>query len=325
MPQAIVIKEVGGPEVLRLQNVDVGEPAEHELRIKQTAIGVNFHDIYVRSGMYKTLNLPGIPGIEGVGIVQSVGSAVVAMKPGDRIAYITDRYGCYAAERLIPSSWAVPLPDGVGDRTVASSFLKGLTVGMLVRTVFSVQEGNAVLVQAAAGGVGQMLCQWAKHLGAHVIGTVSSGAKAEVAKRSGCDDVILYQSENFVDRVMHITKGRGVDVAYDSVGKDTVFGSLDCLVPWGHLVNFGQSSGAVENFSVSRLAGKSLTLTRPVVFHYASMPSEFAKTSKLLLSGLVEGWLTPPSIHEFSLGDASEAHRLLESRQSSGSLILVPT
>jgi NADPH2:quinone reductase len=270
MAEAIVLHERVGPEVLKAESVEVGVSGPGELRVRQTAVGVNFHDVYVRSGLYRTLPLPGIPGIEAAGIVEEVGDGVSGFAVGDRIAYVTSRYGAYASERLLPADLAVRLPLGIAEDLAATVLLKGLTAEMLLRQVHRVQPGDHILVQAAAGGVGRLLCQWAAHLGATVIGTVGSEEKAELARNAGCQHVILYRRENFVERVREITDGRGVDVVYDSVGKDTFQGSLESLATFGHLVNFGQSSGSVEPFEVSRLSKGSNSLSRPVVFHYVA-------------------------------------------------------
>ncbi|HEX4893060.1 MAG TPA: quinone oxidoreductase, partial [Hyphomicrobiaceae bacterium] len=250
MAKAILLRETGGPEVLRLEDVDVRAPGAGEVRLRQTAVGVNFHDCYVRSGLYKTLKLPGIPGLEAAGTIEAVGPEVANFRAGDRVAYFTAAYGGYASERIIRAGELVRLPDAIDDRTAAAIMVKGLTAHMLVHLVYQIRPGNRILVHAAAGGVGTLLCQWASKLGAEVIGTVGSPEKGEIARRAGCRHVILYRSENFVERVKEITGGKGVDVAYDSVGRDTFLGSLNCLARLGHLVNFGQSSGPVAPFEV---------------------------------------------------------------------------
>ncbi|MEJ8824896.1 quinone oxidoreductase [Variovorax humicola] len=270
MSKAIVIREYGGPEILQLESVQVGNPGKGELRIRQTCLGVNFHDVYVRSGLYKTLALPGVPGIEGVGVVEDIGSDVEGFVVGDRVTYITSAYGGYASERILAADIAVKLPETIDDETAASVFLKGLTVDMLVNSVGRIQPGDQVLVQAAAGGVGQLLSQWASHLGATVIGTAGSAEKAEIARKAGCSHVILYRQEKVAESVKAITAGRGVNVAFDSVGKDTFAGSLDSLALCGHLVNFGQSSGPVEPVALTQLSIRSTSLTRPMLFHYTA-------------------------------------------------------
>lgn len=324
MAEAIVLHETGGPQVLRLQSVEVGPPGPGELRVRQTAVGVNFHDVYVRSGLYRTLPLPGIPGIEAAGIIEEVGVGVSGFGVGDRIAYVTAGYGAYASERLLPADLAVRLPSGITEDLAATVLLKGLTAEMLLRQVHRVQPGDLMLVHAAAGGVGRLLCQWAAHLGATVIGTVGSEAKAELARIAGCQHVILYRQENFVERVREITEGRGVDVVYDSVGKDTFQSSLETLATFGHLVNFGQSSGSVEPFEVSRLSKGSNSLSRPMVFHYVAHRERLGAMAAALFDAIDHGVLTAEPGKAFPLAQAADAHEELESRRASGPLVLVP-
>ena len=324
MAQAIVLREFGGPHALGIETIEVGDPGAGELRIRQTAIGVNFHDIYVRSGLYRTLALPGIPGIEAAGIVEAIGSDAGGFAIGDRIAYVTGRYGAYATDRILPADLAIRLPPSINDQVAATVLLKGLTAEMLVRQVHVVQPGQVLLVHAAAGGVGRLLCQWASHLGATVIGTVGSEAKAELARRMGCEHTILYRQENFVERVREITGGRGVDVVYDSVGKDTFLGSLECLAIRGHLVNFGQSSGSIEPFEVSRLAARSNSVTRPIVFHYIAQRTALARMAAALFDAIAGGVLTVDPGQSYPLAGAAAAHEALEARQAPGPLILQP-
>lgn len=324
MAQAIVIHQPGGPGVLQPQTITVGKPGPNELRIRQTAIGVNFHDVYVRSGLYQTLPLPGIPGIEAVGIVEETGSQVTNFTVGDRIGYITRSYGVYTSERLLPADLAIRLPDSISDDLAATLLLKGLTAEMLVKQVHPVKPGERVLVHAAAGGVGRLLCQWASHLGATVIGTVGNAQKAELARQAGCAHTILYREENVVERVQDITNGKGVNVAYDSVGKDTFQGSLDSLAICGHLVNFGQSSGSVAPFEVSALFAKSNSLTRPSVFHYARERHMLDSMSNNLFNALEQGAIKAEPGMAFALADAARAHEMLESRERTGALLLKP-
>jgi NADPH2:quinone reductase len=237
--RAIILGTPGAPEVLKPEPITLAAPGEGQVLLRHTAIGVNFHDCYVRSGLYATLPLPGVPGLEGVGVVEAVGPGVSGLRPGERVVYMTREYGGYATARLISASQLFKVPDGLDDRTVASSFLRGLTAFALVRQVTAIRPGQTMLVHAAAGGMGRLVCQWASHLGATVIGTVGSEEKAVAARENGCTHTILYRTENFVDRVRDITGGRGVDVAYDSVGKDTFEGSIKALALRGHLVNFG--------------------------------------------------------------------------------------
>ena len=324
MPIAVVMHETGGPEVLRVEPVAVGRPRAGELRIRQTAIGVNFHDIYVRSGLYRTLALPGIPGVEAAGIVEEIGPEVMGFLPGNRVAYTTPQYGAYAQERLIAAKDAIVLPQSVSDRLAAAIMVKGMTAQLLVRRVHQVRPGDWMLVHAAAGGVGRLLCQWGRHLGATVIGTVGSAEKAEVARRCGCHFVVDYRRENFVASVREITGGHGVDVAYDSVGKDTFFGSLDALAMFGHLVHFGQSSGSVDPFPVSMLSAKSTTVTRPMCFHYVADRAILEQTADELFDALTKGFITVESIKDYALKDVAQAHRDLEGRRTVGSAILIP-
>ena len=324
MAEAIILREHGGPGMLRAKAIEVGAPGPGELRIRQTAIGVNFHDCYVRSGLYRTLALPGVPGIEAAGVVEAVGEGVSGFAVGDRIGYVTAGYGAYASHRLLPASLALPLPKGMSDALAASVLLKGLTAEMLVRQVHRVAPGQTLLVQAAAGGVGRLLCQWAAHLGATVIGTVGSEAKAAIARANGCHHVILYREEDFVARVKEITVGRGVDAVYDSVGHDTFDGSLDCLAPRGHLVNFGQSSGPIPPFAITRLAAKSNSLTRPMVFHYTAERPALEAMAESLFAAISSGAVRAETGHALPLADAARAHELLESRQAEAPLILLP-
>ncbi len=324
MAQAIVLREHGGEEVLRLENVAVGAPGPGQLRVLQTAIGVNFHDCYVRSGLYRTLPLPGVPGIEAAGVVEDVGPEVVGFKPGDRIGYVTAGYGAYAPERLLDAGLAIPLPASVTDEMAASVLVRGLTVQMLTRAVCRVTAGDRVLVHAAAGGVGRMLCQALKHLGVFVIGTAGSPERAAAARAAGCDATILYREQDFVAEVAAITDGRGVAVAYDSVGKDTFSGSLACLGVRGHLVNFGQASGPVVPFEVSRLAARSNSVTRPILFHYLTDRDERDAMVQALFDVLADGVVTVEGVARFPLAEVGRAHAALEARQATGPAILIP-
>jgi NADPH2:quinone reductase len=321
--QAIVLREPGGPEVLKSERVTVGAPGKGQVRLRHTAIGVNFHDCYVRSGLYTSLSLPGIPGLEAVGVVDAAGPDVVEFSPGDRVGYITLGYGGYASARLIEASLLIRLPESLDDRTAAATLLRGLTAQVLVRQVFPVRAGHTVLVHAAAGGVGRLLCQWARHLGATVIGTVGSEQKALLARSSGCEHIILYRSENFVEKVRTLTQGRGVDVVYDSVGQDTFHGSLQSLAIRGHLVNFGQSSGPIEPFRISMLFEKSNTISRPGVFHYFT-GSDRDTMAEALFSALADRVITAGHCHEYAFEDAAKAHADMESRKTAGAVLLIP-
>lgn len=324
MATAIVLREHGGPEVLRSERVEVGRPGPGEVRVRQTAIGVNFHDCYVRSGLYKTLALPGVPGIEAAGVVEEIGPGVSGVAGGDRIAYATGQYGAYASERLLPAALALCLPPGIGETVAATVLLKGLTAEMLTREVHPLEAGDVILVHAAAGGVGRLLCRRAQQLGATVIGTVGSEAKADLARAAGCAHTILYRQEDFVARVKELTGGRGVDVAYDSVGRDTFDGSLDCLAVRGHLVNFGQASGSVAPFEVSRLAARSTTLSRPILFHYIAQRGALEALAASVFDSVLSGVFDTEAGQAFPLADAAAAHRALEARQADGPLLLMP-
>jgi NADPH2:quinone reductase len=323
MPQAIMLRETGGPEVLRLEDIAVGSPGPGQVRLRQTAIGVNFHDCYVRSGSYQTLPLPGIPGLEAAGTIEEVGPGVEGFAPGDRAAYFTSGYGAYASERLVSADLLVRVPDGVSDTVAAAILVKGLTAHMLVHKVHAIQPGDIVLVHAAAGGVGLLLCQWAKHLGARIIGTAGSEQKAALAKQAGCEEVVLYRDEDFVARVRDFTGGHGVNVAYDSVGRDTFYGSLECLAPLGHLVNFGQSSGPVEPLQVAALSKGSYTITRPMLFHYTVGRENLDAMAAELFGAVASGVLTVAAPLTMPLADAAAVHQALEARQTTGSVVLM--
>ncbi len=322
MPQAILLRQHGGPEALRPEEIAVSEPGEGEARIRQSAIGVNFHDCYVRSGLYQTLKLPGIPGLEAAGTVTAIGDGVTGLKPGDRVAYFAADYGGYASERVVKAERLVKIPAGVSDGVAASLMIKGLTAQMLVKNVHALGPEDTILVHAAAGGVGLLLCQWAKHLGARVIGTAGSAEKAALAKQAGCEEVILYRREDFVARVKDLTGGRGVSVAYDSVGKDTFYGSMECLAPLGHLVNFGQSSGPIEPMAISLLSKGSYTLTRPMLFHYCATRPALEAMAADMFAAVADGTLAVPEPAALPLADAAEAHRRLEARETTGALVL---
>lgn len=322
--QAIVIREYGGPEVLVCENVDVAEPAAGELRVRQTGIGVNYHDVYVRSGLYKTLSLPGVPGCEAAGVVEAVGPDVSGYEEGDRIAYVTGGYGAYTSHRILPAHLAVPLPDGVADEAAASNFLRAMTVEMLTGPVCSINAGMTVLVHAAAGGVGRMLCQALSNLGATVIGTVGSEEKADIAKANGCAHSILYREVDFTKAVAEITDGEGVQVVYDSVGADTFAGSIEALDFCGHLVNFGKSSGPIDPVAMAALATRSLTVSRPILFHYLRDPRQYRAMAGQALGKFASGQLKAPAPTPVPLFDAPKAHDILESMTGGGSLILTP-
>jgi len=324
MPNAIVIRTYGGSEVLVCEEIEVGAPGPNEVRIRQTGIGVNYHDVYIRSGLYKTLALPGVPGCEATGVVEAVGAEVIGLQVGDRVAYVTGQYGAYASHRLLPAHLAVAMPDGASDETAASNLLRAMTVEMLTGPVCTIQAGMTVLVHAAAGGVGRMLCQALSNLGATVIGTVGSPQKAEIAKANGCTHTILYREVDFTKAVPDITGGKGVQVVYDSVGADTFDGSIEALDFCGHLVNFGQSSGPIDPVAMTTLATKSLTLSRPILFHYLCDPAKYREMAEQALSKFASDQLQAPEPTPIPLADATKAHDILESMTGGGSLILVP-
>jgi NADPH2:quinone reductase len=320
MTLAIVVSEHGKPEVLKPQGIAVNG----ELLLRQTAIGVNFHDCYVRSGLYRTLSLPGIPGIEAVGVIARVGPAVDHVRPGQRVGYVTSEYGAYAETRVLSADRAIVLPDHLDDVSAASILLKGLTACMLVRKVHAVQKGETVLVHAAAGGVGQLLCAWPKHLGAEVIATVGSEEKAEIARRAGADHVIFYREREFAAEVSAITRSEGVAAAYDAIGRDTFKGSLASLGYFGELVNYGQASGPIEPFSPSVLAAKSNAITRPIVFHYLRRRKDLEAMARETFAAVASGVLKPNTFLRLPLANVAEAHRVLEGRGTTGSIVLAP-
>lgn len=324
MTRVILMREPGGPEVLQVAEADLPEPGPGELRLRQTAIGVNYHDVYVRSGLYQTLPLPGVPGIEAIGVVEQVGSAVTRFSPGDRIGYITGQYGCYAEARNLDASLAVRIPAALSDVQAAASLMKAFTVAVLVRRVHRVERGQAVLVHAAAGGVGQLLSSWANSLGATVIGTVGSAEKAAVARAHGAEHIVFYREEDVAARVAEITGGAGVAAAYDAVGADTFEGSLASLGLEGHLVNYGQASGPVPPFAMSQLAARSLSVSRPIVFHYLRTPDRLAAIAEEVFDAFECGTICPIDPTVLPFDQVAEAHRLLEARQSPGGIVLVP-
>jgi NADPH:quinone reductase len=324
MVKAIVVREHGGPEVLRWEDVEIGEPGPGEARIRHEAVGLNFVDVYFRTGLYKPPSLPFTPGSEGAGTVLAVGPGVANVRPGDRVSY-SGPNGSYAEERLIPADRLIRVPDGIEFRTAAAMTLKGLTAQFLLRQTFKVGPGHTILFHAAAGGVGLIACQWAKRLGATVIGTAGGPDKVALARAHGCDHVIDYRSEDFVARVAEITGGGKCDVVYDSVGRDTFPGSLDCLKPMGVWVLFGQSSGVIQNFDLNILAQKgSLFATRPTLFTYAAKREALEAMAAELMEVVRAGHVQIQVKQEFRLADAAEAHRALEGRRTTGATVLIP-
>jgi NADPH2:quinone reductase len=323
MPKAIRMHQTGGPEVLVWEDYDPGQPAKGEVRLRHTAVGLNYIDTYVRSGLYPNTGLPLVLGMEAAGVVEEVGEGVTDLKVGDRVAYPSSM-GSYSEVRVIPADKVVKIPAAISDQQAAAIMLKGMTVQYLIRRTFPLQGGETILVHAAAGGVGLILCQWAKHLGATVIGTVGSDQKAALAKANGCTHTIVYTRENFTQRVREITGGAGVPVVYDSAGNDTFVGSLDCLRPRGLMVSFGNASGPVAPFAIAQLAAKgSLFLTRPVLFHHISTRAELLSTADDLFSVVSSGAVKISVNQTYPLSDAAQAHRDLEARKTTGSTVLL--
>ena len=323
MAKAIRFHKAGGPEVLQLDDVAVGDPGPGQARIRHTAIGVNFIDTYQRSGMYP-MPMPAVAGNEGAGVVEAVGSGVTLVKAGDRVAY-TGMVGSYCEQRLVQADRLVKVPEGITDQQAASMMLKGMTVQYLIQRTFRVKAGDTVLWHAAAGGVGLIACQWLKSLGVTVIGTVGSEEKGKLAKAHGAEHVVNYSNENFVERVKAITGGKGVPVVYDSVGKTTFDGSLDCLQPLGMMVLFGAASGPVPPFNLGLLVQKgSLFITRPSLVTYTATRADLEASSGALFDVVKSGKVKIEVSKTYKLTDAAQAHRDLEGRKTTGSVILVP-
>ena len=324
MTGAIVVRETGGPEVLEWTEIELGKLGPGDVLLRHKAVGLNFIDVYQRTGLYP-VELPFTPGMEGAGVVEEVGAEVTDLQAGDRVAYTGNGpAGAYAEARVLPASRLVPLPDVVDDSTAAGVMLKGCTVEYLIHRTFPVKAGHWVLLHAAAGGVGLIACQWLRAIGAKVIGTVGSETKAELAKRHGCTHVVLYREEDVAARVRELTDGRGVDVVYDSVGKDTFEASLDSLCPRGMLVSFGNASGPVEPFSPLLLAQKGgLFVTRPALRHYYTDREESRAGCKAVLDAVVDGTITVPVHQTYPLRDVQQAHRELEARNTTGSTVFV--
>ena len=325
MVAAVRVHKVGGPEVLTYEDVPVAEPGPGQVKVRNHACGVNFIDTYFRMGMYPSpVGLPFVSGNEGAGEVIAVGPGVTEVKVGDRVGYVSG-LGAYAAERLLPADRAVKLPDNISYEQAAAMMLKGLTVQYLVRQTYKVQKGDNVLIQAAAGGIGLIACQWANHLGANVIGTVGSKDKAELARKHGAHHTILYRNEDFPAKVKEITGGKMCAVVYDGVGKDTFPASLDCLKPLGMFVSFGSASGQIEAFNINILQTKgSLFATRPTLNTYAAKREDLLKMASELFQVVGSGAVKIPVNQKYPLKDAQKAHRDLEGRETTGSTILLP-
>jgi NADPH2:quinone reductase len=325
MPKALRIHEPGGPEAFRWEDVSVPDPASGEVHIRHRAVGLNYIDVYQRSGLYPLPSMPGIVGMEGAGEVLAVGADVDGLKSGDRVAYAGNPPGAYATERLIPAHRLVKLPAQISDQQAAAMMLQGMTVQYLLRRTCRVQANDTILLHAAAGGVGLIACQWAKALGVTVIGTVGSEEKAALAKANGCDHAILYNEEDFAGRVKELTDGQGVRVVYDAVGKETFLKSLDCLQPMGMLVYYGQSSGPAPAIDPGFLGKKgSLFLTRPSLMTYTAEREDLVASATELFEAVISGMVKIEINQTYPLHEAAQAHRDLESRRTTGSTVLIP-
>ena len=324
MTKAIRCFSNGGPEVMEYVDVEVGEPGAGEARVKHHAIGLNYIDVYFRTGLYPQ-PLPSALGMEGAGVIEAVGPNVTHVKPGDRVAYATRPPGAYAEARVMPAADLVKLPDSISFETAAAMMLQGLTVQYLFHRTFPLKGGETILFHAAAGGVGLIACQWARALSVNMIGTVGSDEKGELAKAHGCTHVINYNKENFVERVKQLTGGKGVPVVYDSIGKDTFLNSLDCLAPLGTMVSYGSASGPVPPFSLNELASRgSLFITRPTLFTYAAKRSDLEAMAADLFRMVESGKVKIEINQRYALKDVQQAHRDLESRKTTGSTIILP-
>lgn len=324
MVKAIRMERTGGPEVMQWVDVDVGAPGAGEVRIKQEAVGLNYIDVYFRTGHYP-MPLPAGLGMEAAGVVTELGAGVTRFKTGDRVAYVGRPPGAYAQERVLPANGLVKLPDAISFDDAASAMLQGLTAQYLLRRTFRVESGQTILIHAAAGGVGLFVCQWAKALGATVIGTVGSDEKAELVKAHGCDHPIVYTRENFTERVKEITNGAGVPVVYDSIGKDTYKGSLDCLSPLGYFVSFGSASGPLPPIEASEFANRgSLFFTRPTLFSYIAKRDWLDAMAAELFDVIASGTVKTNVRQRYALKDVADAHRALEGRKTTGSTVLIP-
>ncbi|WP_322054751.1 quinone oxidoreductase family protein [Paraburkholderia bannensis] len=324
MTKAIRYERTGGPEVMQWVDVEVGAPGEGEIRVKQSACGLNYIDVYFRTGLYPQ-QLPAGLGMEAAGEVVAVGAGVTSVKVGERVAYVGRPPGAYAQERVLRADQVIRVPDAISDEQAASVMLQGLTAQYLLRRTYRVQPGDTILIQAAAGGVGLLVCQWAKALGATVIGTVGSDEKAEVAKAHGCDYPIVYTREDFTARVREITGGAGVPVVYDSIGKDTYVKSLDCLAPLGMFVSFGNASGPLPPIDSSEFSSRgSLFFTRPTLFSYIAKRSDYEAMSAELFEVIASGKVKTSINQRYALKDVGQAHADLEARRTTGSTILIP-
>jgi len=321
MVQAIRFEKTGGPEVMEWQQVEVGKPGQGQVRLRHNAVGLNYVDTYQRSGLYP-MQLPSGLGSEAAGVIEEVGPGVPDLKPGDRVAYAGGPLGAYSEARVMPADRLVPVPAGITDQQAGAMMLKGMTAWYLIRRTHVVKPGETILIHAAAGGVGLIVCQWAKHLGATVIGTVGSDEKAKLAKEHGCDHPIVYTREDFVERVNSFTEGKKLPVVYDSVGKDTFYKSLDCLAPLGLMASFGQSSGAIGPVDIGILAAKgSLFLTRPTLNTYVAKREDLLTAARELFAVVASGVVKIQVNQTYPLSNAAQAHRDLQSRKTTGSTV----
>ena len=325
MSKAVRIHAPGGPDNLRYDDVEVGDPGPGEVRLRQTAIGLNYIDVYHRTGLYPLGDLPHAIGMEAAGVVDALGAGVTGLKVGDRVAYAAPPVGAYAEVRLMPADRVVILPDAISDETGAAMMMQGMTVEYLIRRTYRVKAGETVLLHAAAGGIGLIACQWLKHLGATVIGTVGSPEKAELARAHGCDHPVNYREESFVERVKEVTGGQGVPVVYDSIGKDTWDDSLDCLQPLGLMVTFGNASGPVPPVNLGVLGQKgSLYVTRPTLMTYTAKREDLEASAQALFEVVLSGAVKIEVHQTYPLAETAQAHRDLEGRKTTGSTILLP-
>ena len=324
MPEAIMQRTYGKSNILNIEKISVNDPEDDEILIKQTAIGIHFHDVYVRTGLYKTLKLPGIPGIEAVGFIEKKGRHVNNLNIGDRVVYITGSYGAYASHRVINHNIVAKIPYELDDATMATNFSRALTVNMLTEQVFNLKDKTTILITAAAGGVGRLLCQYLNSIGKIVIGLVGSEEKINLAKSYGCKEAFIYNDNKIYEYSKDITKGTGFDLVYDSVGLDTFEQSFDLASNCGYLINFGQSSGPIPPIEMSKLAQKSLSVSRPILFHYTNQRNLFENMSKSVFNLFKNNVYSFEKKICFDLKDVSQAHDLLESRTGGGSLYLKP-
>ena len=324
MPKAIVIKEYGSSKVLGLEHVSSSDPSSDQIQIRNTAVGVNYHDVYVRSGLYKTLALPGIPGCEASGIVEKIGENVQGFQVGERVTYCTREYGAYATHINISHEKVIKIPNFLSDELVATNFLRAMTVEMLINRITTVDSSKSVLVTAASGGVGRLLCQWASSMGVKVIGSVGSPEKVQETKLNGCFETFVSSDKEFSKKILEVTDGRGVDIVFDSVGADTFESSIASLAHCGYLINFGQSSGPVKPVLMTTLAEKSLSISRPILFHYFGNRKNYERMASSVFKAFEDEIIRVSEFLPFDLKDASNAHETLESRKGGGSIYLVP-